>query len=132
MGTGQGDSHPELSHGNRLMRLIGRGRPVERDSRTCRDGCPHAAPHAARSKLEWVGLAKSSISVIAVASVGASHEWHLDIRKAFCHLAFDHCSWLCQQVIIVTPLLLRARFVAIRSVSDPMDGDGIKQLLVQL
>src|SRR5262249_31508430 len=57
-------------------------------------------------------------------------EWHLDFGKSFRHLAFEFCAWLCQPVVMIASLLLRAWFVTIRSVGDSMRGDGIQEVLI--
>src|SRR5471030_1083943 len=61
---------------------------------------------------------------------GRADEWHLDFAKAFRHLAFDFGAWLVQPVVVIAPAFFHAWFVAIRSVSDSMSGDGIEEVLI--
>src|SRR5262245_62457461 len=61
---------------------------------------------------------------------GHIDEWHLDFCKSSRHLAFDFCAWLCQPVVMIASLLLRAWFVTIWSVGDSMRGDGVEEVLI--
>src|SRR5262249_13207340 len=67
-----------------------------------------------------------------VARSGRPHECRLVLGKAFRHLAFDLGAWLGQPVVVIAPPLLQPRLVAVGPVGDPMGGDGIQQLVIQL
>ena len=41
-------------------------------------------------------------------------------------------SWFREEIILLVPPFSLARLVSVGSISDSMDGDGIKQLLVEL
>ena len=64
-------------------------------------------------------------------SIRVWDEWHLDRNKPFEHIAFDFVSWLPQEGVVFRPPFSQARFVPIRSVSNAVSRDRVKQLLVK-
>ncbi len=64
--------------------------------------------------------------------VGPTHEWHVVLDKSFEHLQFGLMSWLDELIILLGSSFSLARFKPIRSISDTMNGDGIKQVLVKI
>ena len=61
-----------------------------------------------------------SVGALAGNRQGHPAEWHLVFAKAVQEITFGVPSWFSE-----------ARFIPIRSVGHPMDGDSVKQLLVK-
>src|SRR5262245_57347512 len=66
------------------------------------------------------------------ARVGPTHEWYLDLGKAFRYFAFEFGAGLGQPVVIIAPPLSQPRLVTVGPVGDPVAGDGSEQVMTQL
>ena len=62
----------------------------------------------------------------------SSIEWHVVLDKSFQHVTFGLMPWLDELVILLRSSFSLARFNPIGSISDTMDRDGIKQVLVKI
>ena len=75
---------------------------------------------------------RSLVTVImAIARFGHIDEWHLVLGKVSRHITFGLMPRLSQEAIVFWSAFSESRFIPIGSVSNPMGGDGVKQLLVE-
>ena len=58
-------------------------------------------------------------------------EWHLDYQNPVPHIAFGVPPGFSEIAIVFWSAFSETRFIPIRSVSDAMDRDGVKQLVVK-
>ena len=63
--------------------------------------------------------------------VGRSDEWHLDHPNPIPHIAFGVPPGFSEVAIVFGSPFSETRFIPIRSVSDAMDRDRVKQLVVK-
>ena len=59
-------------------------------------------------------------------------DWHVVLDKSFEHIQFGLMSWLDELVILLGSSFSLAGFKPIGSISDTMNRDGIKQVLVKI
>jgi hypothetical protein len=64
-------------------------------------------------------------------NIGLFHEWHLDLRNALGHLAFDLGARFSQIGEVLAVPLPHTGLIAIGAVGDSVGGDGVEQVMVQ-
>ena len=79
----------------------------------------------------WLGDGQSWNPSSMVARSGPIHEWHLVLGNAFQDIALSHPSWFHQEVVPLFSPFHSARFITVGTVSDAMNSNRVKQLLVK-
>ena len=74
---------------------------------------------------------QGSHSAMAEKCLGVSDEWHLVISKSFHQKAFEFVPRLHESIEVFGSSFCFAGFDPIRSVSDAVDDDCFKQVLIQ-
>ncbi len=64
--------------------------------------------------------------------VGGAHEWHVVFCKAFHHITFGLVSRLDEELVFLVSPFSLTRFVPVGSISDAMNCDGVKELLIEV
>ena len=87
---------------------------------------PDATPHARRLS-GTVGYR----TLLSGHCLAVSDEWHLVLGNALQYIVFGHPSWWHAEVVPLFSPFQSARFIAVETVSDAMNSNRVKQLLVK-
>ena len=64
--------------------------------------------------------------------VGHIDEWHLVFANSFQEITFGLASWFSEKAIMFGSPFSEPRFKSVWSIGNSVNGDGVKQLLVDL